>query len=58
MGLGKKAPINLGLVFSLFRSQNNPSPDKYLIQSSFSNSPKKGVSFGAGRDDIKFVSIF
>ena len=36
----------------------SPSPDRYNKPSDFEKSPKKGQTFGLGREDIKAVSIF
>ena len=58
MGFGKKMQVNDGYIFRLLRIQPTPSPDRYVHPSDFDLSPKKGLSFGAGREDVKFVSIF
>ena len=50
IGFGKKSTI-VGL-------NSNPSPDRYEKPSDFEKSPKKGQTFGLGRQDVKAVSIF
>ena len=50
IGFGKKSTIAL--------PNFSPSPDRYDKPSDFDKSPKKGQTFGLGRENIKAVSIF
>ena len=49
MGFGKKADI--------CQNRKGPSPDQYKNKSIFEMSPKKGVTFGLGRDEIKNITF-
>ena len=49
MGFGKK--------YEICKNYHYPSPDQYNKSSLFNLSPRKGVSFGLGREDIKAVSL-